>query len=112
MRYFLSALILFVAYSSAFAAANSAVPEPFQGFDDASKYTINYDDLTNILKVAVVDVGRSTREKAAPTRAATGTRMKTNVKRSTINEGNRFYYETFAENEDGRKLLLAIQKKS
>jgi len=110
MRYFLSALILFVAYSSAFAAANSAVPEPFQGFDDASKYTINYDDLTNILKVAVVDVGRSTREKAAPTRAATGTRMKTNVKRSTINEGNRFYYETFAENEDGRKLLLAIQK--
>lgn len=110
MRYFLTVLFFSVAYFSTGAAANSAVPEPFQGFDDASKYTINYDDLTNILKVAVVDVGRSTREKAEPTRAATGTRMKTSVKRSTINEGNRFYYETFAENEDGRKLLRAIQK--
>jgi len=36
--------------------------------------------------------------------------MKTSVKRSTINEANRFYYETFAKNEDGRKLLIAIQK--
>ncbi len=110
MRYFLTVSIFVVAFFSTCADANSAVPEPFQGFDEASKFTINYDDLTNILKVAVVDVGRSTREKADPTHAATGTRMKTSVKRSTINEGNRFYYETFAESEDGRKLLIAIQK--
>jgi len=90
-------------------AAESAVPEPFRGFDDSSQYTINYDDLTGILKTAVVDVGRSTREKAAPKRAATGTRMKTSVKRSTINEGNRFYFETFASNEEAQALLRGIQ---
>ena len=73
-------------------AVDSPVPEPFQRFDDTSKYTISYDDLTNLLKTVVVDVGRSTREKAAPSQAATGTRMKTSVKRTTLTEGNRFYY--------------------
>ena len=91
-------------------AADSPVPEPFQRFDENSKFTINYDDLTNLLKSVVVDVGRSTREKAAPSHAATGTRMKASVKRSTLNEGNRFYYETFANNEEARKLLTDIQK--
>jgi hypothetical protein len=91
-------------------AANSAVPEPFQGFDEDSKYTISYDDLTDILKLAVVDVGRSTREVAAPRQAATGTRMKTSVKRSTISEGNRFYFETFDSNEEARNVLIGIQK--
>ncbi len=110
MRYFLTLVLFVFGHIAATEAANSAVPEPFQGFDDASKYTINYDDLTNILKVAVVDVGRSSREKAAPSQSATGTRMKTSVKRSTVSEGNRFYYETFAQNEEGRKLLIAIQK--
>jgi len=91
-------------------AADSPVPEPFRGFDDTSQYTIKYDDLTNVLKTVVVDVGRSTREKAAPSHAATGTRMKTSVKRSTINEGNRFYYETFSNNEEAQALLRGIQK--
>ena len=110
MRHFLTALIFVVAYFSTCAAANSAVPEPFQGFDDASKYTISYDDLTNLLKLAVVDVGRSTREKAAPQQAATGTRMKTSVKRTTMNEGNRFYYETFNNNSEAQGVLIGIQK--
>lgn len=91
-------------------AANSTVPEPFQRFDSSSKYTIKYEDLTAVLKTVVVDVGRSTREKAAPSRAKTGTRMKVSVKRSTINEGNRFYYETFKDSEEGRLALRAIQK--
>lgn len=91
-------------------AAASEVPEPFQGFDVDSKYTIDYSDLTDILKIAVVDVGRSTREKAAPTHAATGTRMKTSVKRTTMNEGNRFYYETFDNNEEAQAVLIGIQK--
>jgi hypothetical protein len=110
MRSILTLVLFVFGYISTCEAANSAVPEPFQGFDDTSKYTINYDDLTNILKLAVVDAGRSNREKVAPSQAATGTRMKTSVKRSTISEGNRFYYETFAQNEDGRKLLIAIQE--
>jgi hypothetical protein len=91
-------------------ASDSAVPEPFQKFDDNSKYTINYDDLTNLLKTVVVDVGRSTRQKAEPTQAATGTRMKASVKRTTVNEGNRFYYETFDNNEEAQQLLVGIQK--
>ncbi|MGB7451947.1 MAG: DUF547 domain-containing protein [Lysobacterales bacterium] len=91
-------------------AAGSAVPEPFQRFDDNSKYTINYDDLTNLLKTVVVDVGRSTREKAAPSQAELGTRMTNKVKRSTANEGNRFYYETFDNNEEAQQFLEAIQK--
>jgi len=110
MRYFLTAVFFVLACVSASEAATRQVPEPFQGFDENSKYTINFDDLSNILKAAVVDIGMSTREKAAPSQAATGTRMKTSVKRSTINEGNRFYYETFAKNEEAQKLLVAIQK--
>ena len=91
-------------------AADSPVPEPFQGFDNDSTFTIKYDDLTNLLKAVVVDVGLSSREKAAPSQAATGTRMKASVKRSTINEANRFYYETFAGNDEAKALLIGIQK--
>lgn len=91
-------------------AAASEVPEAFQGFNENSTYTINYDDLTGIFKLAVVDVGLSTREKAAPTQAATGTRMKTSVKRTTMSEGNRFYFETFANNDEAQQVLIGIQK--
>ena len=105
----LSTFGLFVTVGIANAVA-SEVPEAFQGFDENSTYTINYDDLTGIFKLAVVDVGRSTREKAAPTQAATGTRMKTKVKRTTMMEGNRFYYETFANNDEAQQVLTGIQK--
>jgi len=110
MKYFFTVVLFIFGCVSIGEAAGAAVPEPFQGYDENSKYTINFDDLSNILKTAVVDVGMSTREKADPGHAATGTRMKTSVKRSTINEGNRFYYETFAKNEEARDLLIAIQK--
>lgn len=99
-------LVLLMTTSAAHAAA---VPEPFQGFDNNSKYVIKYDDLTAMLKTVVVDVGRSTREVAAPKQAKTGTRMKAKVKRSTINEGNRFYFETFEGNEEARQLLTGIR---
>lgn len=113
MKQFLSVTFFtlgLLAANSMAIAAGSEVPEAFQGFDENSTYTINYDDLTGILRLAVVDVGRSTREKAAPTRAATGTRMKSSVKRSTVTEGNRFYYETFDNNEEAQQTLIDIQK--
>lgn len=97
---------LFVACSVASAAT---VPEPFQGFDDSSKYVIKYDDLTAMLGTVVVDVGRSSREVAQPTQAKTGTRMKAKIKRSTANEGNRFYFETFQNNEEAKQLLTGIR---
>ena len=113
MRYLLSAtLIIFglLTVHGVAVAASSDVPEVFQGSDENSKYKISYADLTDILSLAVVNVGRSTREVAAPRQAATGTRMKTSVKRTTLNEGNRFYYETFDNNEDAQKVLTGIQK--
>jgi len=113
MRHTISAIFIVIGFLTVCGvayAANSTLPEPFQRFDAASKYTINYDDLTAVLKTAVVDVGRSSREKVAPRQAKTGTRMKASVKRSTLNEGNRFYFEAFKDNETARQLLSGIQK--
>lgn len=87
----------------------ASVPEPFQRFDPASPFAINYADLDVLLKMMVVDVGRSTREKADPTQAKVGTRMKMSVNRSTINEANRFYFEEFKGNEDNQQLLLSMR---
>jgi hypothetical protein len=79
-------------------AADSAVPEQFLRFDPDSNFTIKYDDVDTILKTMVVDVGRSSRDKAQEVRAKTGTRMKTKVKVDTAREGNRFYFEAFDDN--------------
>ena len=91
-------------------AVDSQVPEPFQGFDATSKHRITYDDLNNALKLIVVDAGRSNREKAAPTQAKTGSRMKVKVSRTTINEGNRVYYEIFRDEESAGQVLQDLQK--
>jgi len=91
-------------------ALETGVPEPFRGYDAESKYTIKYDDLTALLRTVVVDTGRSNREVAEPRQARTGTHMKVSVKRSTVNEANRFYFETFVDNEEGQQLLQGIQK--
>ena len=112
IRKICSASVLFIgllAISQVAATAASSVPEPFQRFDAASKYKITYDELSAVLKMVVVDTGRSSREKAEATRAKTGTRMKVNVKRTTINEGNRFYFELFRDDENARELMLGIQ---
>jgi len=88
--------------------AEPTVPEPFRGFDDTSTYKINYDDLTELLRIVVVDTGRSDRQAAEPAADITGTRMKARVKK-TDNEGNRFYFETFKDSEKGQDFLLDIQ---
>lgn len=91
-------------------AADLTVPEPFQGFDASSTYSIRYGDLNALYKSTVVNVGRSTREKSQPVVAKTGTRMKQSVKRSTDKEGNRFYFEALVKNEGSRQAFSAIQK--
>lgn len=98
-----------LAISQLASAQDSAVPEPFRGFDNDSKYVITYDDLTSVLRTVVVDVGRSNREVAAPTRARTGTMMKSKVKRTTANEANRFYFESFVNNDEASQLLNTIK---
>jgi len=90
-------------------AIEPAVPQPFQRFDNTSKYTIDYDDLTALLRTVVVDVGRSNRQISQPVQDITGTRMKTKVKKFTANEGNRFHYEAFNDNEAGKQYLRNIQ---
>lgn len=87
----------------------STVPEPFRGFDNDSKHTIRYDDLTALLKTVVVDVGRSNREAARPYPAKTGTRMVARFNRLTATEGNRFYYETFVGNEKARQFVRGVR---
>jgi hypothetical protein len=97
------------AFSQVAGAQDSLVPEPFRGFNDDSKYVIAYDDLTSVLGTVVVDVGRSRREVAEPPRAATGTMMKSKVKRTTASEANRFYFETFQDNDEAKQLLAKIK---
>lgn len=92
-------------------AAESEVPEPFQGFDDRSKYSITYDDLSDLLRSVVVDVATSNRSVSQPAKQITGTRMTVKVNKLTVKEGNRFFYEAFEENEEGQEYLLNIQKK-
>jgi len=101
-------LLVSLTIGEAAVAAESAVPEPFQRFDDNSNYAINYDDLTALLKTVVVDVGRSNRRVVKPAADVTGTRMKTKIKK-TANEGNRFYFETFKDDEAAQKFLRDIQ---
>lgn len=113
MKRIVSAILIFCGLLAVYEVANATgpeVPEPFQGFDDTSKYTINYDDLTALLGILVADVGRSDRKKAARSDAKTGTRVQAKVNRSTINEGNRFYFETFVGNDAGQQKLNDIQK--
>jgi hypothetical protein len=90
-------------------AAESAVPEPFRGFDASSTYTISYEDLNSLLSATVLVVGRSSRDNAAPTQAKTGTRVKNKVNNKTANEGNRFYFESFKETPEYLDLLHNIQ---
>jgi hypothetical protein len=87
----------------------TAVPEPFQGFDPNSRLTIDYRDLDSLLDTVVLYTGRSDRKKADAARAPTGTRMKLKVNRSTVNEGNRFYFEVFANSPENQLTLRKIR---
>jgi hypothetical protein len=58
----------------------------------------------------VVDVAISSRAIAPPAKEITGTRMKVKVNKLTANEGNRFFYETFQDNDAGKQYLLEFQK--
>jgi hypothetical protein len=109
LRTLLFLCCLALAHAVAAESTLSSLPEPFRGHNPDSIYTIGYADLDALLRVMVIDVGRSNRAKAAPTQPKIGTKMKLSIKRSTINEGNRFYFEEFEDNEAYRNLLEAIR---
>lgn len=89
--------------------AAGPVPEPFQGHNPDSRFTINYGDVDTILRAMVVDLGRSSRSVADSDSAPTGTRMTTRVSRSTALEGNRFYFEEFQDNAEYRAALHNVR---
>lgn len=84
------------------------VPEVFKRFDAGSNFQYAYTDLDSLLDAVVLNVGRSTRKKADPPHAKTGTRMRAKINRATINEGNRFLYEIFRDNEQNQQTLQQI----
>ena len=105
----ISTLILGLFIAGPLSAQGSAVPEPFQGHNPDSRFSINYSDVDAILRYMVLDVGRSTREVSEPARAKTGTRMKAKVSRKTSTEGNRFYFEEFKDNEEYQAALHNVR---
>ena len=88
---------------------SSAVPEPFWDFNPMSTFTIDYADVDAILGAMVIDTGRSKRERIAATKASTGTRLSTKVRRNTGNEGNRFLFEEFKKNPEYAEILSGVR---
>ena len=104
-------LIIFCSISLAAFAADPAPPDVFQRHDPYSNLEIGYEDLDSLLRTVVLDIGPSSREIAKPTNTSTGTRMRVKVNRATINEGNRFYFEIFANNEENQQIIRNIRSR-
>lgn len=105
-----ASLVLLVLSAATHAQKMNAVPEPFKGANPDSTFSIKYDDVNELLKITVVITGFSSREKADAPSGETGTRMKQKVKRATVNEGNRFYYEAFQGDPDATAFLQSVRK--
>lgn len=101
----------FFSLNAAASTAGSTVPDPFRGFDVNSKLVINYTDLDSLLDSVVLNTGRSDRKKASPAHSSSGTRMKMSINRATVNEGNRFFFEVFVDNEQNQQTLQRIRKR-
>lgn len=86
--------------------ASESVPDVFKGQDQNSTLSIAYDDYNKILKESVWDLGRSDRAIASKPKPITGSKMPQWLKRKTIMEGNRFYFENFKDKE----MKMAIAK--
>lgn len=102
---------VFFSISAAAFAADPAPPDVFQRHDPYSSLEIGYEDLDSLLRTVVLDTGPSTREIAKPTNTSTGTRMRVKVNRATINEGNRFYFEIFGDNEENQQIIRNIRNR-
>ncbi|MDH5630671.1 MAG: DUF547 domain-containing protein [Gammaproteobacteria bacterium] len=90
-------------------ASESEVPEPFRGSDDMSEITINYDDLTYILRLSVLDLGKSNRKTAPTSSAKTGTLFKNSKNNQTAYEGNRFNFEGFVKPQQ-KEIIVTLRK--
>ena len=105
----ISAILLTIGLISPVFASKNMVPAPFRGDTPSSELSINYDDIDSLLKISVLNTGRSNKIKAKRSIANIGTRLKAKVNRLTANEGNRFYFEGFKEKK-AKELFSKIRK--
>ena len=80
-------------------ADESKIPSPFQGHTNGSQLTVEYKDLDAFLKLHVLDLGPSTRQKAPKAETAIGTKMRGRVNRYTALEGNRVFFKNLQNPE-------------
>jgi hypothetical protein len=116
MKFFICSICVFLnfpAFAEVSGVTQPVVPVQFQGFDPSSTITINYDALSLWLDILVVDIGRSDRQSAntgkEQIRAPIGSLIAPKVKKRTLYEGNRFFYESFEGNEDAKRVLIDIR---
>ena len=98
-------------FNSAATGSESAVPDRFKRFDPNSKLKIDYTDVSSLFDAVVLKTGRSNRTKASSAQSQTGTRMKITINRSTVNEGNRFYFEVFENSAQNQQTLQNIRNR-
>ncbi|ATC82772.1 DUF547 domain-containing protein [Pseudoalteromonas agarivorans] len=93
-------LLLLCLTTSGFAFAGvEGLPKEFADFSINNDITVSYDDLDQLLKLTVLDTGRSDRKKASKSQALIGTKMRSSRKKNTKNEANRFFFEEVSKSE-------------
>ena len=101
--------IFFTAYSS---AKLDTLPEEFADFGLDNDLTISYGDLDQLLKITVIDLGRSDRG-FRKGQSSIGTRTRAHKNNDTALEANRFDYEEVvkANLKTGfRKIRLSLEQ--
>ncbi|MEW9799470.1 DUF547 domain-containing protein [Alteromonas sp. CYL-A6] len=91
------------------AAEPLTTPTEFTQSTPGSTLQIMYDDVDAFLAASVYVVGPSSREKAPRPVGVTGTLLKPRINRVTALEGNRFYFDNFA-NPEYVALLTSLQR--
>lgn len=99
-----------VVLSSISYADESKIPAPFRGEDAQSKFTLTYDDISQVLGRYVVDLGMSDRSVANAATPNLNTRLRENIKRKTALEANRFFFEAFKEKNAEKDIFTKIRK--
>ena len=85
-------LITAIFFTAQTSARLDTLPEEFADFGLDSDLTISYSDLDQLLKITVIDLGRSDRD-FRKGQSGIGTRTRAHKNNDTALEANRFYYE-------------------
>ncbi|MBV1909656.1 MAG: DUF547 domain-containing protein [Kangiellaceae bacterium] len=86
-------------------ASNKQLSETFSEHSTDNHLTIDYSDISQLLELAVFDVGRSYRQKTKSVKTNIGTRLKSSRNIYTALESNRFYFKVFREKQHRDRLV-------